>query len=181
MTATCSPDIRLAAVVYGDGFNANQVLEEFARAVASDGRAVRGLVQRRAEEDRPCSGDVFLLDLGGRGDWCISQKLGNHSTCCAVDPGAVAEAGVVLRRALADGADLLVVNKFGKLEADGGGFVDEIATAIAEGVPVLTSVHEKHLVRWREFTGDLGVLLPADGRSLAHWWRAVGAPVAARS
>lgn len=164
------------AVVYGDGVNANAMLEYFARQQAARGYRVLGLIQRRAEEDRPCAGDVILYDLAGDESFVISQRLGKESTCCSVDPAGVAEAGVVLRRALAlpQPVDLLVVNKFGKLEADGGGLMDEIAMAAGLGVPVLTSVHQSRLDRWLDFTGDFGVGIAPDRAAIAQWWRRVG-------
>jgi len=161
------------AVVYGDGINANAVLECFAREQAALGYRVLGLVQRRASEDRPCAGDVILYDLAGDESYLVSQRLGEGSSCCSVDPSGVAEASIVLRRALEAPLDLLVVNKFGKLEADGGGFLAEITVAIAAGVPVLTSVHHRHADRWADYTGEFGTAIAPTPGAISLWWRQV--------
>ncbi|BAE51752.1 hypothetical protein amb2948 [Paramagnetospirillum magneticum AMB-1] len=166
------------AVLYGDGVNANAILECFAREQAARGYRVLGLIQRRAAEGRPCAGDVILYDLGGDESFLISQRLGEGASCCSVDPAGVAEASAVLRHALAAPLDLLVVNKFGKLEAEGSGFLAEIMAAAARGVPVLTSVHHRHADRWADFTGEFGTAIAPDLRAIALWWRRTrnGAP-----
>lgn len=163
--------VRAAAIVYDQGVDANAVLEAFTRSVAGQGWRVRGLLQRRAAADQACAGELLLIDVAGDGDWNISQKLGDHALGCRVDPQGVAEASAVLRGAIAAGTDLLVVNKFGRLEAEGGGLCDEFLAAMASGLPVLTTVHVKYLDRWRDFTGGMAELLPPDIRTVETWWR----------
>ena len=167
------PPGRYGAVIHGEGVNANAIVECFAREQAARGYRVLGLVQRRVADD--CAGDVILQDLASAESFLISQRLGEGSTCCSVDPSGVAEASTVLRRALANGADLLVVNKFGKLEADGGGFLAEITAAVVAGVPVLTSVHHHHVDRWIAFAGEYGAPIAAAPFALAMWWHRVRA------
>lgn len=166
-----------AAIIYGDGVNANVVLETFARDLIAQGRRVCGLIQRRVDLDGCCGDGIFLVDINEGGDFRVTQKLGTDASGCGIDPGALAEASRVLRAALDQPVDLLVVNKFGKVEAEGGGFVGEIAAAVAAGIPVVTTVHEKHLTRWRQFTGDLATQLPPNLTSLTRWW--AGATTAA--
>ncbi|CAA7620988.1 conserved hypothetical protein [Candidatus Terasakiella magnetica] len=156
-----------AAIVYGDGIDANGPLEMFAREMRRQGLRVRGLVQYRA-------GDIHLTDLDGGGDYRISQSLGNGAAGCSLDPGGMAEASMALRRALTEPSDLLVVNKFGKLEAHGRGFVPEMAEALSNGLPVITTVHERHLESWRDLMGATGSLLPPDFTSAFLWWRTFG-------
>lgn len=168
---TDAPSGLCGAVIYGGGVNANAMLEYFARQQAARGYRVLGLIQRRAESHRPCAGDVILYDLSGDESFLISQRLGEGSSCCSVDPAGLAEAGIILRRALETPPDLLVVNKFGKLEAGGGGFMDEIAQAAGMGIPVLTSVHEHRLDHWQEFAGDLGAAIAPRPDAIARWWR----------
>lgn len=77
---------------------------------------------------------------------------------------------MVLRAALAEPADLVIVNRFGKLESCGTGLSAEMLAVMAEGVPLLTTLHAELLEQWRHFTGDAGVLLPADLDALHRWW-----------
>lgn len=91
---------------------------------------------------------------------------------CNLNPQALGEASAVLRQALADGVDLVVINRFGGVEAEGGGFVMELADFIEAGIPVLTAVAARHQSGWQRFTGGLHVALPADEEALMAWCRA---------
>ena len=62
---------------------------------------------------------------------------GAEANGCSVDPAAIADAARLLERALATNPDLLVVNRFGRLESEGGGMLAEIGRAFAEGVAVI--------------------------------------------
>lgn len=163
--------VALAAVVYDDDVDANVVLEQFARRLRADGIRVEGLVQQRAGDERKCSGDVFLLALDSDSNYHVTQNLGSQSECCSINPAGIAEASEVLRRALANPPELLVINKFGKLEADGGGFCDELLTAASDGIAVITTVHVDRLEAWREFCGSLGDELAPQIEALDHWWQ----------
>jgi Protein of unknown function (DUF2478) len=69
----------------------------------------------------------------------ISQALGAGARGCRLDPGlleqAVTEASLRLM-----GAELLIVNTFGKLDAQGRGFVPLIVRALETGMAVLVGV-----------------------------------------
>ena len=69
--------------------------------------------------------------------------------------------------------DLVVLSKFGKLEAMRSGLTGAFEAAIAAGKPVLTTVSEKHREAWRAFAPDATVL-PADKTALQAWWRDLG-------
>lgn len=101
-----------------------------------------------------------LLDVRGAQVFDISQDLGPQSRGCCLDPAGLVQASSVLRQALADGVDVVVTNRFGELEAQGGGFVAEIAALVEAGIPVLTIVAPAHLAAWRALTGPLGRELP---------------------
>jgi hypothetical protein len=64
------------------------------------------------------------------------------------------------------------LNKFGKLEADGGGLRDAFSEAIEAGVPVLTSVAPAFAAAWEEFANSLYVVLPADADRIEAWRQA---------
>lgn len=71
--------------------------------------------------------------------------------------------------ALDQAVDLLIVNKFGKLEGQGGGLAHEMVAAAAAGIPVLTTIREDRLDRWADLMGDMAVILPPErGRRLPY-------------
>jgi hypothetical protein len=141
------------------------VLIAFVREVQGQGVRVRGLIQRQEP-------DMHLVDVQSGQEFAITQDLGPDSDACRIDPAGFAEASVVLRNALAEKAELVVINRFGKLEAAGGGLAAEMLAVMAEGLAVLTCVNGEQVAAWRSFTGDAGLLLPPDITALRAWWRA---------
>jgi hypothetical protein len=75
----------------------------------------------------------------------------------------------VLREALEDAPDLIVSNRFGDLEAQQrGGFGAELLATMARGVPLLTTVAERNVAAWQQFTGGAAVLR-ADPAAVDAW------------
>jgi len=170
---------RLAVIAHEDlqSCAADALLASFARSLAGEGWPIGGVVHAR-RLDAAGRKRMFLIDVASGREFCISQDLGPQSRACCVDPGAVAQASGVLRQALADRVWLAIVNRFGELEATGGGFAAELAALAGEGVPVLTAVSRKHLQAWRHFAGDAGIELPLDVQALHDWAQRACAPAA---
>jgi hypothetical protein len=173
MTERIREGCHCAAVVRSDDVDADALVADFARSLAGKGWRVQGLIQSLSGGGAQCNRDIDLLDLSERARYRISQHLGRGSDACCIDPHGLAEAGGVLRRALSERVDLAIVNRFGKLEAEGGGLAGEFLTLIAEGIPVLTVVTEKHLERWLEFTGGLSALLAPEAAALDAWFESL--------
>src|SRR6478672_3985389 len=64
---------------------------------------------------------------------------------------------------------LLIVNKFGKIEADGGGLREAISDAVYLGIPVLVGVPMRNLDRWRALAGSFSVDLVAFKKEISDW------------
>ena len=71
--------------------------------------------------------------------------------------------------ALADGLDLIVINRFGRAESQGRGLIGCFSAAIEAGVPVLTAVRAPYDEAWRLFHGGLGQELPAEMAAVTSW------------
>lgn len=138
---------------------ANVLFAEIAGTLARDGVALAGAVQ--INTDVPdCACDVDLRILGDDGPSVrISQSLGAGSKGCRLDPGALEDAVHRVSRAI-EWADLLIVNKFGKQEAEGRGFRPVIAEALGAGLPVLTAVAADQAEAFHAFAGDLAQEVP---------------------
>lgn len=119
----------------------DRLLSAIAQDLLAQGMNVVGLVQRNSDRaDRgPCDMDVRILPAGPQ--YRISQTLGAGSRGCRLNPEALEQAVAEVDARLDAGADLLIVNKFGKHEAEGRGFRDVIARALDLGVPVLVGVN----------------------------------------
>lgn len=156
-------------------------MEGFARILQGQGYLVRGLVQRNSAPTGDCACSMTLVDLDSGRQFQLSQDLGSGSTGCRVDTQALAEASAVLRTAIESETDLLVVNKFGKLEAQGQGLLDELLAAVSLGIPVLTSVEAALIDHWRSFSGGLAEELSPGCGPLMRWWESVRPRGVARS
>jgi len=122
--------------------------------------------------DRACRAG-FLRSLANGERFSMFQDLGPHSAACHLDGAGVTMAAEAVRSDIARGCDLVVLSKFGKLEAAGGGLRAAFGTAIKAGVPVLTSVGKGFLSAWEAYASPLFVVLPADPTKVEQWRRDV--------
>lgn len=160
--------LRAAALLDDGSGQAARLLAEAARQQHAAGRRLRGMLMTRDPQGERCSADMWLVDIERGDQYLVSQPLGRDSTACRADPQGFARASVVLRRALADRPDLIVLNRFGALEAEGEGFRAELLEILAHDVPLLTAVKPRHLAAWQDFTGGAAVL-PAEARAVQQW------------
>jgi len=103
----------------------------------------------------------------------ISRPVPNASEC-GLDVSALADTTGIIRQAISERVDLIVVEKFGELEQKGKGLIDEILQTIVEGIPLLISVPEAALPIWQERSGELGSVLPFNEEAFEEWWRSIG-------
>lgn len=165
--------LKVGVIVRPTEASVTDSMEGFARILQGQGYHVRGLIQRNSPSPASCACAMTLVDLENGEEFRISQDLGTGSTCCRVDTQAVAEATAVLRRATAGETDLLIVNKFGKLESQGRGMIDEMLAAVSCGIPLLTSVESPLLAQWRQLTGGLAEELSPGCGAMMRWWDTV--------
>lgn len=165
------PPLRPGAVVHGPGSAATDaLLESFALELKARGFRVGGVVQRNEGPREDCADLMTLVDLGSGRVFDITQRLGRQSKSCRVDPTGVADASQAVRHAVESRVDLLVVNKFAGLEANGGGLAQELLAGMADGIPVLISVGSRYIDEWNTFTGGYTELLPPTAEALWRWW-----------
>lgn len=145
------------------------VLERLATDLAARGLRCSGTVQINSEraDAGPCDMDVRVLPDGPV--LRISQSLGLQAKGCRLDPTALEKAVGLVAANLSSGADLLIINKFGKHEAEGRGFRDVIAEALAAGVPVLVGLNALNRQAFDIFAGGLAMQLPPETVSLMAW------------
>ncbi len=143
-------------------------LAEAVTRMEAAGIRLAGTVQTNiARADRAvCDMDIRVLPDGPV--FRISQDLGVGARGCRLDPGAL-ESAVTEVEARLDGAALLIVNKFGKQEAEGRGLVNVIADATARGIPVIVGVNRLNLPVFLSFADGLAAPLPTDPQAIADW------------
>jgi len=166
-----NPAPRIAAAVPNGAADIDATIFAFARDLLAAGWRVRGLLQEFQADGPNC--EVTLVDLADGTRYGISQRLGSESTACRLDPGALADASVVMRRIAGEGADLAIFNRFAAMEAGGDGLAAEMLEVMSSDIPVLTVVQQKHLAAWRHFTGGLAAELPPERSALDGWFQAL--------
>ena len=146
------------------------LLETVARKLLEHGFCVRGTVQVNSERDceGPCDMDVRVLPDGPV--IRISQSLGKGSKGCRLDPEALEDAVGLVSAGLDQPTDVLIVNKFGKHEADGRGFRPVIGEALSRGIPVLVGLNSLNNDAFEAFTGGLVDHLPPDPAGIVNWF-----------
>ena len=71
---------------------------------------------------------------------------------------------------LAKGIDCLIINKFGKQEADGRGFRNVIANALADDIPVLVGLNQLNKEAFQTYTDGLATQLDGNITALERWF-----------
>lgn len=158
----------LAFVTAGKRGATDSFLYDIAETLAAQGLRLAGAIQSNPERAGrgPCDMELRVLPDGPL--IRISQSLGPGSSGCRLDAGAL-EAAVAEVQARMAGADLLLINKFGKQEAAGRGMVPLISRALEDGIPVLVGLNALNAPAFAEFAGDMAQELPAERDAVLHW------------
>lgn len=148
------------------------LLAAVATELAASGFSVCGTVQINSDRDdcTGCNMDVRVLPDGPT--IRISQSLGKESKGCRLDPSALELAVGHTKESLANGADVLIINKFGKHEAQGRGFREVIAEALSQDIPVIVGLNQLNEQAFKDFTSEVAVSLPPNIESAMSWVKA---------
>lgn len=168
-----SSELRAAAIEDDGTTDLDVLLAGVAQRLQQAGHRVRGLLMTYPEEGEGCARPMVLRDIGTRDEYLVSQPLGRDSHACRADPQGFARASAVLRRALDEAPDLVICNRFGGLEAEGGGFRAELLEILSRDLPLLTAVAARHTEAWRRFTGGATVL-PPRAEAVERWLASLG-------
>jgi len=166
---------RAAALLYTPSTPVTSLLGPFSERLKADGVRVGGIVQEMLIDDggHKVGLDAIEVDTGARIAINRPSKsdIDNHN--CTLDVAALAETTGAIRRAISESMDLIVIEKFGDKEKEGGGLADEIIAAMAEGIPTVVLVPALSLEEWTAFTGGMADLLVCTPDALDGWWRSV--------
>jgi nucleoside-triphosphatase THEP1 len=151
----------------------DRLLTDLADRLIAQGLRLGGVVQSNTTctDSQLCDMDVRVLPDGPL--FRISQSLGAGSRGCRLDPAALEQAVGHVTQSLNTEVDrlpqLVIINKFGKHEADGRGFRPLIAEAMLAGVPVLTAVNATNQDAFQAFSGGMATCLPGQIDALLDW------------
>ena len=171
-------DPMIAALVYVDGVYPDQAIGRAIEPLRERGVPLAGAIQHDPTDRpgrHPC--DLLLENLATGEIIAIAEHRGREARGCRLDVGVLTDISEAVVSSLhGDEPRLLIVNKFGKIEADGGGLREAIADAAYLGIPVLVGVPMRNLDRWRAFAGAYSVELPVDTAAISDWLASKGLP-----
>jgi hypothetical protein len=169
----------LAAVVYRHDDDPDRLLIDFADDLRRSGRRPVGVIQvgRSCRSENPGLGVVLLP---GNEVVRLVPDAEAQAPGCRLDGGRLADLATRLGAMIEDGADLVIINRFGRSEAEGKGLIDLIAQAVDADIPVLIAVPEQRFPDWIRFSNGMNVRLACRREALDQWWRSVAAAAAPR-
>jgi nucleoside-triphosphatase THEP1 len=159
----------LAALVYEADQDPDTVLRDFAGDLGARGFRVVGMVQAGQCADFSLS--AMLIHSGEK--LLLAQDFDPASSGCRLDLGRLQNAGVRVAEALESGADLLIVNRFGKHERDGKGLSHLVERALGADIPVVIAVPGDRFADLIKFADGMSVKLRCSRAALDGWWQAV--------
>ena len=163
--------MRLAAIRYEAGFPIDEFLGRVADRLRAEHIRLGGALQENAPNGETRCAAMSLVDLATRKRFRISQDLGSLAEGCRLDAQGIAEFVALADRASDQDVELMILNRFGKAEAEGGGLRPVFARAMEAGIPVLTAVRSPYDEAWAQFHGHLASDLPADIDAVLAWCR----------
>ncbi len=147
----------------------DSLLCDFVDRLLSRGVRVCGCVQRNPLRPGADRCDMIVTAHPSRNEFKISQDRGREAKGCRLDAGTLELVVADVEASLALGADILVINKFGKHEADGRGFCHVIGHALALGTPVLIAVGQINRQAFLAFADGCAKEIAADVHTLMDW------------
>lgn len=159
----------IAALAHSEGNRIDEALLDIAERLRRRGRRLAGALRTRVPSPGEDRCDLVLQDLSTSREFSMSQNLGAGSQACRLDDVALDAIAERVTASLREGADILILNKFGKQEAEGRGLRDPIVKAVDQGIPVLVGLNTGRLASWNEFCGgDSAIFEPGDS-AIDRW------------
>ncbi len=153
-----APALLPGAVLAAPDGGTGRVLRDFARELAARGWRTGGVV---IETRLDAGGEKRRLDL---------IELGRGERRLVLDAAALEEGNRIIRRAVAERAELVVVDGFGPIEGGGQGFSEGLRAALDAGSPLLVAVPGELLERFDRFAATPTALLRPETAALWRWW-----------
>ncbi|MBZ4690601.1 MAG: hypothetical protein JG765_1852 [Cereibacter sp.] len=144
------------------------LLLDVATRLEASGVRLGGTVQSNTERPDRAKCDMDLRVLPDGPVVRISEDRGGQARGCILDSGALEQTVFEVERRMS-GAELLIINKFGKREAEGKGLVTVIAAALAQNLPVLVGVNGLNLPLFLDFCAGETLRLPSDPDHVLAW------------
>jgi nucleoside-triphosphatase THEP1 len=150
------------------------VLSQAVASLSAEGVRVAGTLAEDSEIEGTCSAG-YLRDIVTGRRFSIQLGTAPVGTKCHLDAFGIESACDLLLPELA-AADLVVLSKFGKLEAMEHGLWRAFSIAARAGTPLLTTVSSRHSDAWQAWAPAV-TRLEASVPAIEAWWRALNRPI----
>jgi uncharacterized protein DUF2478 len=160
----------LAALVYEQHQDPDEILRNFAAGLDRAGYRAVGIVQL-GHHCLDAGLSAMLVHTGE--ELQLFQDLGSCSAGCRLDVGQLLDAGERIAAAIDLGADVLIVNRFGRQECEGKGLCYLVERALSADIPVVIAVPSHRFAHWIRFADGMSVRLRCDRDALEAWWNNV--------
>jgi nucleoside-triphosphatase THEP1 len=157
----------LAALVYERDQDPDEILRAFAADLKARGYRAVGMVQ--LGHHRLDAGLTATLVHTGE-ELQLFRDLDARPAGSRLDKGRLHDAGKQIASAIDRGADLVIVNRFGRQELEGKGFCSLIEHAASADIPVVIAVPAHRFTDWIKFADGMSVKLRCDRDALDDWW-----------
>lgn len=163
--------MKIAAILY-DGAQSRRVDEligELASKLRTKGFMLAGAIQSNPAAENRSRCDIVLEDLATRQVINASEDRGSLASGCRLDQSALEQCVGLATASIRPGVDFVIVNRFGKQEAEGSGFRSLIEQAVLLDVPVIVGLNRAHVDTWSQFVGGNPQLLPMQIDTVVQW------------
>lgn len=162
--------MQFVAVIAGRyDIDAESLLANMARTSGEAGNKVIGLQAERASDAVDVCSAGFLRDITSESRFSIAFESAPNGTRCHLDAKGFRAACEQLLPQIPE-ADLVLLSKFGKLEATEEGLWPAFAVAASAGTPILTTVSSQHSEAFKTAV-PTATWLDAERVQLMQWWQ----------
>jgi hypothetical protein len=170
-----TPETRVFGIQGSMSRRIQAMLSGVARRLEARGVSVTGVIEVHEAPLSDACGGASLRHIETGACYRLYQDLGPGSTACCLDTSGVVEAcQSVLERI--PHSDVVILSKFGKLEAEHSGLIDAFIAAVEHRCTVLTSVTPLFEQPYLRFVGPLGAVIPPHKATLETCLRTVLKP-----
>lgn len=160
----------LGGILYGNNSNVDAILRAAADRFRQRNRDVLGYLQVEIADPANCCPETLLERIDDGRSIRISQALGSGARGCRLDPETLVSVCASMLAEIERRPDLVIINRFGKAESEGGGLRPVFVRAAELGIPVLTALKDGHRDAWSDFAGSMGRLLAPDMKAIDSWY-----------
>jgi hypothetical protein len=164
-------EFRIGAIRGAATADIQRLLARFAERRVLEGLRVAGVIEEPAGGvDCGVCNSLVLRETAGSTIIPITQNLGSGSSSCKIDSAGLAAGCQAVVAAIEQGADVVVLSKYGKIEAEGGGLLDAFRAAAEAGLPCLAGVKPSFAEYFLEYAGGYSQWIDASDEAIEAWW-----------